>query len=186
MIRFDYLNDPLPAFIDRVTGLLTNRAARAPLFALAVIVMIEASIGAVVHYRSGLAERELIDARRNHAVSEASLERLKIVRANVMTLMELDRRIQRIRESGVREGTRLVKIARRIPPRVWLVSLDDTGVAQSLVGRARRLDGVGDLMQGLAIMATGNAPQLIDASSPAERNGLNIVSFEVRLPVPHP
>jgi Tfp pilus assembly protein PilN len=176
-MRFDFLSDAPPDFIDRLRNVRITSELRTPLSALLTAAL-------VVMVWWGLERYWLVDAQREERIassrlleSRADLAATRVARSGVEQLLSLDRRLRQVRISGSVLGAMLSDIGNHVPPHAWLTSLSKTHDGVEIVGRA---DGLGSLSQTVADLMSsriGASPGLVRASR--DQHGKSLFTFAV-------
>lgn len=178
-MKFDYLRDAPPAFVERLRPSRIPEYLRTPLAALATSICVVAAWYAIESLQVQQAARELAVEKARALASRSDLSLARVQRAHVEGLIALDDRIRSIRRSGAVTSSMLADIANHVPRRAWLTAIRQSGGAFEIDGTADGLDELSDTLAGLMSSRTARAPALVRAAQ-EDRDGAGRVSFQLR------
>jgi hypothetical protein len=180
-MRFDYLHDAPPDFVDRLRSFRFPPALRWPLAVLSTIVF--TSLGAYGIFSLAIASARATEAQAlaRYESSKAAVARARLERAHIAELLVLDARLREIRDSGSTVSTRLADIANHVPPHAWLTSLSRTASGISLSGKSTGLPALSATIASLLTSKTVTAPTLVRAGKDERDHSNGVLSFEVQV-----
>jgi Tfp pilus assembly protein PilN len=163
-MRFDYLHSARPLFVTRLLETRIPERLQSAVFALTGAVCIVGGAWAIDAYRLTQALRIEAVYQQRFEVTQAQLRRTNVYYDRVRTLVDLDKQVRHIAESGDADARMLAEIANDLPEHAWLtgISHDDTGLA--LEGRAKNLQVVSNVLSGLMHARHLHSPQLVSAA----------------------
>lgn len=181
MIRFDYLRSARPAAVRRVFEWRLPHRLRSPLFALGACAAIVSSAWIIESVRYADAQRVEGESLAHLDQSKRDLAKTKVLFAHLERLVVLVKEVRTIQGSGAAEATQLAEIGNRLPPHVWLTSIekDDHGIA--LRGRAASLAMLSATVTGLATSLRPRTPALVRASRDQDAVRSPAMLYEIHL-----
>lgn len=181
LIRFDFLRDPTPSFVDSLRRVrLPRRLYPAALAGAAVIAALAAASGAEVfreHAAQALEER----AGARFERSRAALTRARLQWQRLDGLVALDRRLRQIRTSGSVAAQRIARVGNAFPQRAWVTSMAaGAASAYEVKGFADGLPAVEKLLANVARDRVAGRPRLLQVSQSGGQPATTL-GFELEL-----
>ncbi len=165
MIRFDFLHDPTPAFVDSLRRVrLPRRLYPAALAGAAVVAALAAADGAEV-FREHAAQALEQRAETRFERSRIALTHARLHWQHLDQLIALDRRLREIRISGSIAARRIARVGNAFPQRAWVTSMAAGAMpAYDVKGFADGLTSVEDLLANLARDRAAGRPRALQVS----------------------
>lgn len=164
MIHFDYLRSARPAAVRRLLELRLPHRLRSPLFALGASGAIVLSAWIIEGVRYADAQRIEHQSLAQLNQSKRDLAKTKALFAHLERLVVLVKEVRTIQGSGAGEALQLAEIGNRLPPHVWLTSLENDEHGIALHGRAANLAMLSATVTGLANSSRPGTPALVRVS----------------------
>jgi Tfp pilus assembly protein PilN len=179
MMRFDYLRDAPPAFVERLKPARIPHALRTPLAALLATIVIVASWWGVETLQIGQAGHELAVQKARAAASRADLAQIKVRRSKLDALVALDARVRTMRRSGAVVANRFADVANHVPERAWLTSIGEADGVLDIQGDAIGLDGLSTTLADLLSSQSASQPSLVRAGRDDHVLVESVLSFQI-------
>jgi Tfp pilus assembly protein PilN len=181
MMRFDYLADAPPHWLDRLRSLRLPEAVRTPLMALLTSMLVVLAWYGLESYWVAKAMTEEQVAAARHDRSRAELARTQLERLRVEDLVVLENRLHSIRQSGANLSRLLADVASHVPEHAWLTSISNTSNGFEIAGEARGLTALSQTLADLTSGTTFGTPTLVRAGREARASSGDLLSFTVRV-----
>lgn len=179
MMRFNFLNDAPPEFVERARNIRIAAELRTPLSALLTAVLVVLTWWGLENYWLSSAQREEALAEVRLTESQADLAATKLVRTNVDDMLALDRRLRDIRLSGSILASRLSDIGNHVPEHAWLTSISNLPDGLEIAGKADGLAALSQTVTDLMSSKTAASPTLVRAAK--DDRGKNLIAFTVQV-----
>ncbi len=152
------------------------------LVALAAAAAAVAGVWAIESSRLNEAVRTEAAFQQRYDTSVQALKRRNLYGDRVRALIDLDREVRRIAESGDVDAKTLADIANRLPRHAWLTEISNDGNGGlSLRGGAATLGALGDVVHGLMQSRALKNPTLVKAALEKVDGHNGAVAYEVRV-----
>jgi hypothetical protein len=177
MIRFDYLHDAPPGFIDALRAFRLPRKyhdVAAALCAVGVMCVVAESIE---RGRVSTAVHALSAAQARFDRSRAALQRLRVQSRELDALLNEDRALRNARLSGPLTAQRLAAIGNVFPQNATLDAMQATPDGYDVKGRAESLQTFGTLLARLDGASGLSRPALLRVTKDAGL--LGALAFEI-------
>ena len=179
MMRFDFLHDPRPAFLEQLLLLrLPPDIYLQAIFAALLSVAIVATCG-VESLRIHLARSSELQVRRHFEATRDALTAVRLQWQQLDALATRDRRLREIRLSGSDVAVRIARVGNAFPRRAWATSLTASASGYALKARGDDLPAASAVLGGLL----HDARLARDASFRMTREGsfgAGALAFEIR------
>jgi Tfp pilus assembly protein PilN len=181
-MRFDYLRDARPEFIERLQASGIPKHLQVPLMSLTTAVLVVTMWWIVETLHVGAAEAECAKER---TLAIGSREQVIAARAQIsqaQALISIDQRVRSIRISGARVASRLADVANHVPDKSWLTAMSRSGGEVDLNGYTVGLEGLGETLLALTSSEATREPILVRASrNPgAGAEGSRVINFQMQ------
>ncbi|MHB8140746.1 MAG: PilN domain-containing protein [Vulcanimicrobiaceae bacterium] len=179
-MRFDFLHDPQPMWIERICSWRMSERFVPVALALACTIATLTGAWAVESVRLAHARQVRANLRERLVRLDRETAMLRNQARRVHALAAFDRRLHRIRRSGRREAGRIAAIVHRVPDHIWLTKLGHEGKADVLQGRSLDLASLATLLEafgrrrGVTTARLGSVRRMHTA-------GMSLLTFMVRL-----
>lgn len=180
-MRFDYLHSARPLLLQRILELRVPERYHNALFALVGSIVIVAAAWGIDVYR--LREALGVEAvyQRHYDEAEHALKETNVYYGRVKALVDLDRRVRSIAESGDEDARMLAEIANTLPAHAWLTGISHDATGISLDGRAKDLAVLSGVMEGLMHAKHLRHPTLVSAALDGERGEVPEMKYQIHI-----
>ena len=181
MIRFDYIHDPKPLWLQRLAAVrvpIRFRSAALVVYAAFALVFASWSIEAYRLHRTVAAEARY---QQDYQRSRAELAHSKVAYRTLDAMVTLDARLYRVLRSGSDVAHQIAEIADRLPPQTWLTSISHDATGFALEGRASDWIALSRTVTELARCRLLRNPELIEARTIATGSDSGTVGYRLHL-----
>jgi Tfp pilus assembly protein PilN len=181
MMRFNYLRSGAPEVIERFHSGYIPARLQTPLAALVTVVVAVCFWWGIENLllHQAIAELHVQTARLN--ASRTALEKARLRRTRVESLLALDNRLRDIRRSGAQVAGELADIANHVPRRAWLTDIARVDQGMEVEGKAVGLDGLSDTVSDLMSSKSASLPELIHAARDGGTDSTPTMTFTLHL-----
>lgn len=170
-VRFDYARSARPMFVRRLLEFRVPPRLHAAAVALAgALAVIGGACGIEAYRLREALTMESVYQARYDAV-HARLQETHVYRERVRALVDLDRRVRSIAESGDADARALAEIANMLPAHTWLTGISRDAGGLVLEGDARDLGVLGGVIRNLMHAKHVHRPTLLGAAAADDRRG---------------
>lgn len=180
-MRFDFLNSQRPVLLQRLLEFRIPERLRCALCALAAALAVICGACVIEAYRLREAIRVEAVYRARWNQAELALKQTHVYYNEVRSLVELDRRVQRIESSGNANARTLAEIADDLPAHAWLTGISRDAGGLTLSGQARSLSVLSGVMHGLMRATRLRNPALVNAVADKEMNRGITMKYEIHV-----
>lgn len=180
-MRFDYLHSARPLFLQRILELRVPERYHNALFALIGSVVVIAGAWGIDVYRLREALRVEAVYQQRYDEAEHALKETNLYYDHVKALVDLDRHVRRIAQSGDADARTLAEIANTLPAHSWLTGISHDATGLSLDGRAKDLAVLSGVMEGLMHAKHVHRPTLVSASLDKDRGEIPEMKYQIHI-----
>jgi Tfp pilus assembly protein PilN len=144
---FDYLHDPISPLASKIARLRISPPHVAIARALACAVVIAIGASGLEHVRITSATKTELKERATLRTARLALGQAKLATHDLNALIALNAAIVRIRDSGYRRASFLVKLGAQLPSGAWLESIGPDGPKLAVNGRATSIAAVAETLR---------------------------------------
>jgi hypothetical protein len=182
VIRFDFLHDGLPDFVEAALAFRLPRRLRTAAVAMVTLTCVLAACAAFESVRTNAATAIESRERSRLEIAKDRLAAANLELNDVDALLETDRRLREVRASGTLATMRLARIGNVVPRGVWLSSVQPSAAGFDVEGDAVNLAALNRVLANLLDGDRTGRTHLLRMTRVARARGPALVSFTLQLP----
>ncbi|MHB8145178.1 MAG: PilN domain-containing protein [Vulcanimicrobiaceae bacterium] len=181
MIRFDYIHDPKPLWLQRVAAVRVPIAFRSAALAVYTAFAMVFASWSIEAYRLHLTSAAEARYEQDYQRSRAELAHSKVAYRKLDAMAALDARLYRVLRSGSDVAHQIAEIADRLPAQTSLTSISHDATGFALQGRASDWIALSRTVTALARCRLLRNPELIEARMIATGSDSGTVAYRLHL-----